>query len=311
MMKFTVTLVMLLFSLSVFGKKLYKFKDENGNWSFTDRSPNTEAEVTVKQLDVQNKQLIFLLKSGDSQQPDYYFHNDYAGPVEIEVKFVNKVNVLSFPDLPSRFVVKNGKSDTVFRVRSADSSRPWEYKLEYNSVVGYPMKHYFSDEGYLPPIEPNKSFQVAQAFGGEFSHTDKENKYAVDITMPVGTPIFAARDGQVMSVDSDFYKNGIDKKYLSKANNIRILHDDGSMALYAHLELEKLEVYPGLKVRAGKLIGYSGNTGYSSGPHLHFVVQYNRGMELVSTPFKFFNKNGQLEEPIVGKMLVGISTNLD
>jgi len=122
--------------------------------------------------------------------------------------------------------------------------------------------------------------------------------------MPVDTPIYAARAGVVMEVDNDFYKSGAKKAYKSRANSIRILHADGSMAIYAHLALEKAQAYPGLKVSAGQLIGYSGNTGFSSGPHLHFAVQLNKGMELVSVPFKFMGTDGLAKEPVVGSLLV-------
>ena len=75
------------------------------------------------------------------------------------------------------------------------------------------------------------------------------------------------------------------------------------MAVYAHLALETAQVYPGLKVYAGQLIGYSGNTGFSSGPHLHFAVQLNKGMELVSIPFKFKIADDSVSVPIAGSFL--------
>jgi murein DD-endopeptidase MepM/ murein hydrolase activator NlpD len=52
---------------------------------------------------------------------------------------------------------------------------------------------------------------------------------------------------------------------------------------------DRAQVYPGLKVAAGQLIGYSGNTGLTSGPHLHFAIQINKGMTLVSVTFAFLN----------------------
>lgn len=113
-----------------------------------------------------------------------------------------------------------------------------------------------------------------------------------------------------MEVDNDFYKGGIDETYSSKANSIRILHTDGSMAVYAHLEEDKAQVYPGLKVAAGQLIGYSGNTGFTSGPHLHFAIQINKGMTLASVPFVFLNSMGQAEEPVAGARLKGVAASV-
>lgn len=125
--------------------------------------------------------------------------------------------------------------------------------------------------------------------------------------MPKGTPVHAARAGIVMDVENDFFKGGVNRAYSSQANSIRILHADGSMAVYAHLELEKAQVHPGLQVVAGQLIGYSGNTGFSSGPHLHFAVQYNQGMKLVSAPFSFRTPLGQAQEPVAGAWLKGLT----
>ena len=91
-----------------------------------------------------------------------------------------------------------------------------------------------------------------------------------------------------MDVEEDFNRGGTDwKKFADKANHVRILHDDGTMAVYAHLDLASVSVRPGARIRAGQKIARSGNTGFSTGPHLHFVIQQNTGMKLISVPFKF------------------------
>jgi murein DD-endopeptidase MepM/ murein hydrolase activator NlpD len=98
-----------------------------------------------------------------------------------------------------------------------------------------------------------------------------------------------------MQVESDFDKAGLDlEKYGGRANYVRILHDDGTMALYAHLREEGVLVRVGQRVRAGQRIGLSGNTGFTSGPHLHFALQVNRGMRLVSVPFRMIGPDGYL-----------------
>ena len=110
--------------------------------------------------------------------------------------------------------------------------------------------------------------------------------------------MLAARGGVVMQVESDFDKAGLDReKYVERANVIRIVHDDGSMAIYAHLRLDGALVRPGERVDAGQRIGYSGNTGYSGGPHLHFAVLVNRGMDLESIPFRMQSPAGVVSIP--------------
>ena len=98
-----------------------------------------------------------------------------------------------------------------------------------------------------------------------------------------------------MQVESDFSKAGLTKKaYGGRANFVRILHDDGTMALYAHLKTDGVLVRVGQQVQAGQQIGLSGNTGFTTGPHLHFAVQVNRGMRLISIPFRM---RGMLAAP--------------
>jgi murein DD-endopeptidase MepM/ murein hydrolase activator NlpD len=110
--------------------------------------------------------------------------------------------------------------------------------------------------------------------------------------------VLAAREGVVMQIADDFRGAGLDlEKYGARANFVRVLHTDGSMGLYAHLAPESARVGPGARVRAGQVIGEVGSTGYSTGPHLHFVVQVNRGLKLESVPFRMQGPSGALRIP--------------
>ncbi|KAG1252036.1 hypothetical protein G6F68_011979 [Rhizopus microsporus] len=92
-----------------------------------------------------------------------------------------------------------------------------------------------------------------------------------------------------MQIQDGFRGNGQDRERDgARANFIRVLHSDGSMALYGHLQAGGMRVRRGQAVQAGQPIGLSGNSGYSSAPHLHFVVQVNRGMGLRSVPVRIF-----------------------
>src|SRR5690606_35199252 len=139
------------------------------------------------------------------------------------------------------------------------------------------------------------SLRIQQAWGGRYSHADAANRHAVDFATGHGTLVLAARDGVVMQAEGGFQEAGPDDADAEdRANFIRILHDDGTMALYAHLQTGGAQVRPGQRVRRGETIGLSGNTGRSTGPHLHFVVQANRGMRLESLPFRMFGPHGVL-----------------
>jgi murein DD-endopeptidase MepM/ murein hydrolase activator NlpD len=71
---------------------------------------------------------------------------------------------------------------------------------------------------------------------------------------------------------------------------VRILHDDGTWADYGHLLRYSANVVAGQRIEAGVEIGLSGSSGFSSGPHLHFVIQRNDNGRIVSVPFKFITK---------------------
>ncbi len=306
----SIFILLALCSLTAVGQKLYKFQDKKGIWHFTDKPTANELKeaqqnIEIRQLKVAAKQLVWLLQKGDERQPEFYIRNDYSGPVEVEALFSQRDNVKATPELPRRFVIEPGESDTLFRISGINDLEAWQISVKYSYIFGNPLPNYQSTTSYFPPLAPDASFQISQAFGGSYSHFDAQNEYAVDIAMPIGTPVYAARAGMIVEVADDFFKGGTNKAYSSEANNIRILHDDGSMAIYAHLELEKAQVYPGLTVAAGQLIAYSGNTGFSTGPHLHFAVQINKGMELVSVPFTFFNASGKAEEPLYESWLKG------
>ncbi len=99
----------------------------------------------------------------------------------------------------------------------------------------------------------------------------------LDIGAPMGTPVYAAEDGVVEAVDNN------DKNYYRKyqyGKYVLIKHNNNMATLYAHLS--KQVVGKGVVVKKGELIGYSGNTGYSTGPHLHFGVYWAPSIKMKS-----------------------------
>jgi len=90
--------------------------------------------------------------------------------------------------------------------------------------------------------------------------------------MPVGTPICAARGGVVYHVTDHFSEGGTHPSLKPKSNAVCVLHNDDTVAVYVHLAHGGACVIPGDFVAAGDVIGLSGSTGWSGGPHLHFHV---------------------------------------
>lgn len=119
------------------------------------------------------------------------------------------------------------------------------------------------------------------------SHRNRANRYAIDYDLPVGTPVCAAAAGEVISVIE-----GNDGPTGNPANNNEVVvrHTDGHVTVYTHLRKDGAVVEKGDKVERGDLIAYSGNTGATSGPHLHFAVMArHRGP---SIPFRFADFGG-------------------
>lgn len=131
------------------------------------------------------------------------------------------------------------------------------------------IKNYNSTYVYDLPYQKGKSFQLYQGYNGTFSH---QNENSLDFTMPEGTEILASREGMVIDVVQSNNKSCPTKNCAPFGNYISILHSDGTIAQYFHIQQNGAKVNVGDNVTKGQLIALSGNTGWSSGPHLHFVT---------------------------------------
>ena len=119
---------------------------------------------------------------------------------------------------------------------------------------------------------PVSSVTITQYFGKTAFSTANPQVYngnghnGIDFSAKVGTPILAAQSGTVVGTgDTDRACSGV-----SYGKWVLIRHNNGLSTLYAHLSV--IQATPGQTVAAGEKIGLSGNTGYSTGPHLHFTV---------------------------------------
>jgi murein DD-endopeptidase MepM/ murein hydrolase activator NlpD len=286
-------------------KKLYKYQDEQGIWHYTDVPPETDQPTEVRQLQPADEPYrVSLQQRGSATQPTFYLVNHYHGPIEVEVELAGPSPVVIEPPLPKRFVVPGVSELLAFTVRAVKYIDRGYYRIRYHSVIGDPHAQHTPARPYQPPFPKTESFLITQAFHDRSTHNDLQSLYAVDIAMPEGTPVCAARAGVVIEVANDYFENGLSvNRYATRANLVRILHPDGTMALYAHLKLESARVAPGTRVEEGQVIAESGNTGFSSGPHLHFAVQKNQGLQLVSVPFLFRDEQGYGITPRRGMIL--------
>ena len=299
-------LFLLLFCLAPLasGKQIYRWKDANGTLHFSDTPPPDRAatsELSARLIDVDPQAPVRLRTENYPGENRYFLYNDLSGPASVEISAESGAGIAFVPPLPTLLKVPSKREIPAFTARAEGPAG--EYSISYRWTPGDPDAVPDPDALYQLPFRAGLKFEVHQGFNGSFSHSAPENQYAVDLALPLGTDVLAARAGVVMQVQDDFYRAGLDlDKFGERANMVIILHSDGTFAVYAHLDLESVKVGQGRRVEAGTLIGKSGNTGFSTGPHLHFVVQHNRAGKLHSVPFQFV-QNGVAITPEAGMVL--------
>ncbi|WP_444921823.1 M23 family metallopeptidase [Microbulbifer sp. CnH-101-G] len=279
----------LLFSIPASTDQIYKYKDQKGNWIFTDRKPTKDIEVeTIKKTSpklTKSKPKIYTLT--DDKVNYIFAQNPYYAPIEVQLK-------IKFSENVDRVFTTVVPGNSKFKLYESNEEID---KYYYTWVMGSPetlAKPYT----YRLPISSLQDHRITQSFNGRFSHHQRPNKYAVDIAMPIGTYIGAAREGTVIWVKDDYHMGGAKEYFLDKANYVSVLHEDGTYATYAHILQGTVLVKPGDKVKSGDRLARSGSSGFSTGPHLHFVIRKNIGMSTVSIPFQFI---GEDDEPFTPK----------
>ncbi|MGV3510049.1 MAG: M23 family metallopeptidase [Sphingobacteriaceae bacterium] len=195
--------------------------------------------------------------------------NDFTIPVSLLLDLhLENLNSNHLPEMAS-VVPAKAIGFVLAKFKKTDSDIP--YKLSYNWKIVLGDVSKTPDPSYLYglPYQQSSNFKISQGPEGEFSHKEM---FAYDFAMPVGTPVLATRDGIVAIIKSDSSIGGPNKEFIEDANFISVYHSDGSIANYLHLNTNGVLVKEGQEIKKGELIGFSGNTGFSSGPHLHFEV---------------------------------------
>lgn len=283
-------------STSTVAMTIYKSTDANGVVSYSDR-PSKGSQVFVFQdrmVERLERQVYLDIKK--QKGADVVFvRNDLYAPVEVALAFTGMSNVRGAPAQTIRRVLPARSNTRLALLTAVSGGKPLVYTPMFQYSLGDPAG---AAQGYRYPFPwRGGPFRLSQGANGDYSHFGPKNKYAMDIAMPVGTPIIAARAGVVVKTENSQNGRGTDPS----GNFVRILHDDGTMGVYLHLKQGSVSVREGQRVAVGSPLALSGNTGNSSGPHLHFVVQRNTGMGLVSIPYQFNRPLGALPNFALGK----------
>lgn len=229
-------------------------------------------------------------------------------PLTVQIHLVlDNLQVFDGANVP--FVVQGGERQRLFTLAPENKLDAWEYRYEYTWVSGDFRANHRSDQLYRLPYEADRTYQVSQSCNGSYSHTG-HGKYAIDFDMPTGTPVLAARDGRIVDIKQDSNRGGEGEQYEDDGNYVTILHDDATLGHYFHLHPNTVVVELGQQVLAGEMIGRAGNTGFSSGPHLHLEVvevhlakDHKDDPHQISVPITFDARRGKVTCPQDGVRL--------
>jgi len=290
----SLALASLVLASAAEGQKLFKYQDANGVWVYTDRQPDSAQPYEQSKLTKRfEPPEVRLFQRTDDGGIALIAQNTFYAPIQLAYRLSQMQNVSSrtphdgYKTLPPRSEAE------LLVVGKAVQNEELKFEYEFQFLPGEPGAEHRPQQPYRLPFALSSTVPVSQAFPDVITHGDPSSQYAIDFVMPVGTHVFAARDGVVIEVASDFFEHGTDLKADGpRANVVRVLHDDGTMSLYGHLNWNSIRVVPGQHVARGEYLADSGNTGFTTGPHLHFVVQRNRGGALVSVPIEFAGPGG-------------------
>ncbi len=236
-------------------------------------------------------------------------HNHYAVTVVIAWHVDNEDNVIPIESAGGVAVlppapIPNGEGPPVVLTTQhiVDTTRGFYRNMPFTAQFGDPNARP-TPYTYRLPFATGKHYAVLQGFHGAFSHTGG-NEFAVDFDCPVATRVLAARPGIVVASNASAQKSGTTAEFRNydHVNWLLVLHDDGTLGQYMHLAPASVEVQPGTVVKRGDELALSGHTGFSSTPHLHFMVMTaaEDGASTLTFPFTLAVTAQREEEPRQG-----------
>ena len=225
-------------------------------WLWAD--PNPEDPVSSRQVKL-------------SDGAEVYCTNRLGNDTTVTLEFSRAENVVSNPPLPCTVTIPGHSEVKMATIRRANSGQKWAYNYMYYWNFGSIYAHHDDSVVYSLPYPSGETKKIIQGFHGRFSHTG-DDEYAIDFGHLEGSPVVAAREGVVVHVEERYTQGAAKPYYRNRVNVLRIRHSDGTIGEYDHFQPDGILVEEGQTVQRGQLLGYSGHTGFASGPHLHFVV---------------------------------------
>ncbi len=223
------------------------------------------------------------------------FYVEFESPVEvtITVDFSRFRNMRASVNLPYTATVRRKGKHKLFEIWQARPRGEPDYNYNFSWRWGDARAKHDDKYVYSLPFKPGQKFIVSQAANGTYSHYG-DAKHSIDFALPERTTVVAAREGQLIAMRQDGREGGMSEEMAGKENYIRIRHSDGTIAGYYHLDHLGAMLTHGSYVAVGQVIGYSGSTGRSSAPHLHFEVHRPLdGNRRMTIPVKFRALEGE------------------
>lgn len=285
-------------------QSMYKYQGPDGEWIFADRPPDDGSTVEVRAIDGADSADVGIEVTYEfrGRTVEVIAKNPSYVPIELVLE-IRTIRGLEFPhpDDDLSWVVPARSNELLLALDLLeDATRPF-LEFQYRYLAGDPGAQHSPSEPYRAPFAMSTKHKITQAYPQVVTHTTRDSQYAIDVAMPIGTDIVAARGGVVFDVAASNFSGGLDPvRDGPRANVVRILHDDGTIGIYAHLNTNSIRVRPGDRVQRGQYIADSGNTGFSSGPHLHFAVVRNAGLSIESVPVAFQGSSGERVVPAAG-----------
>lgn len=250
--------------------------------------------IVLPLLMFQDSASVTIFKSEGKDSINVYARNRNIYPVTVEVQLEFK-NLDPDKELPYIGVINARDNKRILRLSYTNKEQGWKFNSRYKYYMGSIFARHNDHYVYRLPFKKGLAFRLNQGYNNSFTHKD-DLKYSLDFDLSEGTEVYAARDGLVVQVVEGNTKSGPFEEFMDDANYVTVLHDDGTFADYSHLKKDGVLIDTGQFIRRGQLIAYSGNTGFTTGPHLHFTVKKaKKGGGFNTIPVKFHTLDGVQE----------------
>lgn len=193
-----------------------------------------------------------------------------------------------------------GETRTAGILTIEDTTKPYAYQAKWQAVAGNPHAVHDDRWHYRMPFGGSSPITISQGYDGPFTHKGL-GAYALDFPMPLDTPVLAARGGTLVEIADGHATYSIRTDENEGDNRVMIEHVDGTLSLYAHLR-HGGSARLGQHVESGDRIGLSGDSGFSTGPHLHFeVFKVRPDGQRQTIPVQFWDGTAKGFSPLVGR----------